>query len=113
MNLGGVFLYPDRAGVERRADQRVVLDERFIPTVMDARAAPVLATFMTELQGLLHQRGEALAGRIRHRPWWRRRNCRFFDFADNQQIRTRDDAYGQRRSRASGRPLPPVHCGGR
>lgn len=50
--------------VERRADQRVVLDERFIPTVQDVRAAPVLATFMTELQGLLHQRGEALAGRV-------------------------------------------------
>jgi len=50
--------------VERRSDQRVVLDERFIPTVMDARAAPVLATFMTELQGLLHQRAEALAGRV-------------------------------------------------
>jgi type VI secretion system protein ImpJ len=50
--------------IERRADQRVVLQERFIPTVLDARAAPVLATFMTELQGLLHQRGEALAGRV-------------------------------------------------
>jgi type VI secretion system protein ImpJ len=49
---------------ERRADQRVVLDEAFIPTVLDARTAPVLATFMVELQGLLHQRGEALAGRV-------------------------------------------------
>jgi len=50
--------------LECRADKRVVLDERFIPTVLDVRAAPVLATFMTELQGLLHQRGEALAGRV-------------------------------------------------
>jgi type VI secretion system protein ImpJ len=50
--------------IERRADQRVVLNERFIPTVLDVRAAPVLATFMTELQGLLHQRGDALAGRV-------------------------------------------------
>jgi type VI secretion system protein ImpJ len=50
--------------LERRADQRVVLDERFIATVLDVRAAPVLTTFMTELQGLLHQRGEALAGRV-------------------------------------------------
>ena len=49
---------------ERRADQRVVLQERFIPTVLDVRAAPVLATFLTELQGLLHQRAEALAGRV-------------------------------------------------
>jgi type VI secretion system protein ImpJ len=50
--------------IERRSDQRVLLNEQFIPTVLDARAAPVLATFMTELQGLLHQRGEALAGRV-------------------------------------------------
>jgi type VI secretion system protein ImpJ len=50
--------------IERRSDQRVLLNERFIPTVLDVRAAPELATFMTELQGLLHQRGEALAGRV-------------------------------------------------
>ena len=60
----GYSCIPIAQVLERRADQRVVLDERFIPTVMDARAAPVLATFMTELQGLLHQRGEALAGRV-------------------------------------------------
>jgi type VI secretion system protein ImpJ len=42
----------------------VVLDEGFIPTVLDARAARRLATFMTELVGLLHQRGEALGGRV-------------------------------------------------
>ncbi|HMK85281.1 MAG TPA: type VI secretion system baseplate subunit TssK [Steroidobacteraceae bacterium] len=50
--------------LERRADQRVVLNDRFIPTVLDARAASILATFMIELQGLLHQRGDALAGRV-------------------------------------------------
>jgi type VI secretion system protein ImpJ len=50
--------------VECRADKRVVLDERFMPTVLDARAAPRLATFMRELHGLLHQRGEALGGRV-------------------------------------------------
>jgi type VI secretion system protein ImpJ len=50
--------------VECRADRRVVLEDRFIPTVLDARAAPRLATFMRELHGLLHQRGEALGGRV-------------------------------------------------
>ena len=50
--------------VEARADAHVVLDDRFMPTVLSARAAPRLATFLTELQGLLHQRGEALAGRV-------------------------------------------------
>jgi type VI secretion system protein ImpJ len=50
--------------VECRADKRVVLEEKFIPTVLDARAASRLATFMRELHGLLHQRGEALGGRV-------------------------------------------------
>jgi type VI secretion system protein ImpJ len=49
--------------VERRADNQVVLEERFIPTVLYARAASRLATFGTELVGLLHQRGEALGSR--------------------------------------------------
>ncbi len=48
---------------ECRADRRVMLDERFIPTVLSVREAARLATFVTELQGLLHQRGEALAAR--------------------------------------------------
>ncbi|MGH8229389.1 MAG: type VI secretion system baseplate subunit TssK [Steroidobacteraceae bacterium] len=49
--------------VECRADKQVVLDERFIPTVLSCSAATRLATFLSELQGLLHQRGEALAAR--------------------------------------------------
>ncbi len=49
--------------IECRADKQVILEDRFIPTVMTCRAAPKLATFLSELQGLLHQRGEALAAR--------------------------------------------------
>jgi type VI secretion system protein ImpJ len=48
---------------ECRADRLVVLDDRFIPTVLNVHRATRLATFLTELQGLLHQRGEALAAR--------------------------------------------------
>jgi type VI secretion system protein ImpJ len=48
---------------ECRADRTVLLDDRFIPTVLNAQVAPRLGTFLTELQGLLHQRGEALAAR--------------------------------------------------
>jgi type VI secretion system protein ImpJ len=48
---------------ECRSDRLVVLDDRFMPTVLNAQQAPRLATFLTELQGLLHQRGEALAAR--------------------------------------------------
>jgi len=50
--------------VECRADKQVVLDDGFIPTVMDSRIARRLETFATELLGLLHQRGEALGGRV-------------------------------------------------
>jgi type VI secretion system protein ImpJ len=50
--------------VECRADKQVVLDDTFIPTVLDSHAAYRLHTFMTELLGLLHQRGDALGGRV-------------------------------------------------
>jgi type VI secretion system protein ImpJ len=49
--------------LECRADRMISLDDRFIPTVLNSRQAPNLATFMTEVQGLLHQRGDALAAR--------------------------------------------------
>src|SRR5262249_24554624 len=57
---GGI---PGPQGQECRADRTVVLDERFIPTVLNAHQSARLATFLTELQGLLHQRAEALAAR--------------------------------------------------
>jgi type VI secretion system protein ImpJ len=50
--------------VECRADQQVVLDENFMPTVLQIRAASRLATVTAELLGLFHQRGEALGGRV-------------------------------------------------
>jgi type VI secretion system protein ImpJ len=50
--------------VECRADRQLVLDDRFMPTVVRSAAAPALATFMTELVGQLHQRGDALGGRV-------------------------------------------------
>lgn len=48
---------------ECRADQSVVLEEHYIPTVLNANEALRLAAFLKELQGLLHHRGEALAAR--------------------------------------------------
>jgi type VI secretion system protein ImpJ len=50
--------------VERRADGQVLLDDSFVPSALDVRAARPLATFVSELLGLLHHRGEALAGRV-------------------------------------------------
>ncbi|HVJ51641.1 MAG TPA: type VI secretion system baseplate subunit TssK [Aliidongia sp.] len=50
--------------VEMRADKQIVLDETYIPPVMDCAASKNLANFVTEVQGLLHHRGEALGGRV-------------------------------------------------
>ncbi|WP_296266608.1 type VI secretion system baseplate subunit TssK [Pseudomonas sp. UBA6562] len=49
---------------ERRADRALVLDERYIPPLLDVAANAQLSGFRSELLGLLHQRGEALAGRV-------------------------------------------------
>lgn len=49
--------------IECRPDKQVVLDDQFMPTVLRVGAAPRLATFLSELQGLLYQRAEALATR--------------------------------------------------
>jgi type VI secretion system protein ImpJ len=50
--------------VERRADNRVVLDRRYIPPSLDVGDDPTLASLVRDLHGLLHQRGDALAERL-------------------------------------------------
>lgn len=50
--------------VERGADQRVVLDERYVPPLLHALACPALRADAQQLAGLLHQRGDALAARM-------------------------------------------------
>ncbi|HEY0418163.1 MAG TPA: type VI secretion system baseplate subunit TssK, partial [Acetobacteraceae bacterium] len=63
----------DRAGylciglariIEVAADKRVTLDERWIPPALLCSATPPLAGLVTELAGMLHQRGEALGARM-------------------------------------------------
>jgi type VI secretion system protein ImpJ len=50
--------------VERRADNQVVLADNFIPSVLHSAASQRLASLVTELLGLLHQRGDALGARV-------------------------------------------------
>ena len=50
--------------LEKRADNALQVDDDYIPPLLDVAASSVLAAFRSELQGLLHQRGEALAGRV-------------------------------------------------
>ncbi|NND58762.1 MAG: type VI secretion system baseplate subunit TssK [Gammaproteobacteria bacterium] len=47
--------------VEARSDKKVLLDDRFIPPVLDCRVSPVLSGFISILQGMLHQKGVSLA----------------------------------------------------
>ncbi|KQP35429.1 type VI secretion system baseplate subunit TssK [Pseudorhodoferax sp. Leaf274] len=50
--------------VERRADNKLVLDTTFIPPTLHSGGNEILASYLRELHGLLHQRGEALAARL-------------------------------------------------
>lgn len=49
---------------EVRADKSAQLDEGYIPPLLLTSASPTLTGFVTQLQGLLHHRAEALAGRV-------------------------------------------------
>jgi type VI secretion system protein ImpJ len=49
---------------ELGSDNQVVLDEAYIPTVLNCQADSVLTGFIKELMGKLHGRGDALAGRV-------------------------------------------------
>ncbi|CAB3649966.1 type VI secretion system baseplate subunit TssK [Trinickia soli] len=53
--------------VERRADQRLMLDAGFMPPCIDYRAAPPLSAFVDELIGLLNQRAQMLSARLADR----------------------------------------------
>jgi type VI secretion system protein ImpJ len=50
--------------VERQADNRTVLDRRYVPPMLDVAADPTLAGILRDVHGLLHQRGDALAERV-------------------------------------------------
>jgi len=49
---------------ESRDDKNVLLDDSYIATCLDCKKSPKLAGFLTEVVGLLHHRGEAIAGRL-------------------------------------------------
>ncbi|WP_444993970.1 type VI secretion system baseplate subunit TssK [Aliikangiella sp. IMCC44359] len=49
---------------ESREDKNILLDADYIPTCLDFNASINLTGFLSELVGLLHHRGEAIAGRL-------------------------------------------------
>jgi type VI secretion system protein ImpJ len=50
--------------VERQADNRVVLDGRYVPSMLDVASDSRLTAVVRDIHGLLHQRGDALAARL-------------------------------------------------
>lgn len=49
---------------EARDDKNVLLDENYIASCLDCKKSAKLSGFLTELIGLLHHRGEAIASRL-------------------------------------------------
>ncbi|SFN88436.1 type VI secretion system protein ImpJ [Nitrosospira briensis] len=49
---------------ERRPDNQLILQKEFIPPMLCAGDDLILSGYVSELQGLLHQRGETLAARV-------------------------------------------------
>jgi type VI secretion system protein ImpJ len=63
--IGGAFAVVGVARViERRADQRLVLDGDYMPSCLDFRMAAPLSAFVDELIGLLRQRAHMLSARM-------------------------------------------------
>ncbi|MFT6675199.1 MAG: type VI secretion system protein ImpJ [Sulfitobacter sp.] len=63
-DLSDMLVIPIARIIEVRPDKEVLLDRSFIPSCLDIRAAPALAGFISELEGLLAHRMKALAGRL-------------------------------------------------
>ncbi|MGF1446261.1 MAG: type VI secretion system baseplate subunit TssK [Pikeienuella sp.] len=63
-DLADLLVIPVARVIEVRPDGSIILDRAFIPTVMDMRAAPALEAFLRELDGVMSQRVEQLAGRL-------------------------------------------------
>jgi type VI secretion system protein ImpJ len=62
--LGGFTCLGLARIVEVQANDNVVLDDQYIPPLLQSAASPRLINFISELYGLLHHRGESLAERV-------------------------------------------------
>ncbi|KUP91559.1 type VI secretion system baseplate subunit TssK [Tritonibacter horizontis] len=63
-DLADLLAIPVARIIEVRADKEIVLDQSFMPSALDVRAAPALRDFLRELEGLLAHRMDALSGRL-------------------------------------------------
>ena len=63
-DMADMLAIPVARIIEVRPDKEVLLDRAFIPSCVDVRAAPALSGLMSEIEGLLSHRMQALAGRL-------------------------------------------------
>lgn len=63
-DMADKLMIPVARIIEVRPDKEIVLDRGFIPSCLDVRAAPPLTGFLSELEGLLSHRMQALSGRL-------------------------------------------------
>jgi len=63
-DMSGFTTLPIARIAEVSADGAVVLDPNFIPSAVQLAAAPMLVQWLTELHGMMRQRGESIAGRL-------------------------------------------------
>lgn len=61
---GSMTALPVARVIERRADGSVLLDEKFVPPLLDIAAHPRSRAWIDELHGLVRQRADALAQRM-------------------------------------------------
>ena len=50
--------------VESRSDKNILLDDEYLPSLINCLTMPRVKNYIKEICGLLHTRGEALAGRV-------------------------------------------------
>ena len=50
--------------IEKRADGQVLIDDAYIPPMLDCRASPILYNYLREISGLLKHRAQVLSARV-------------------------------------------------
>ncbi|MEL6205848.1 MAG: type VI secretion system baseplate subunit TssK [Pseudomonadota bacterium] len=63
-DMSDLLTIPVARIIEVRADKEIILDGGFMASCLDVRAAPPLAAFLREVEGMLGARANALAGRF-------------------------------------------------
>ncbi len=63
-NQDGYVTIPVAKIIEVKTDKQVILDKSFIPTCLNVSVSTQLVSHITEIEGMLHHRGEAIGQRL-------------------------------------------------